>query len=468
MAKLINTTAYLSFFNARVVASIASAVAVAAIPVMAGQANAQSGPPIPEGFDLHGSMRLRYETVSGQVRPGFNPSDELVDLRTIVTATYKSGPFRAGAEVYDSRAWLANAHTPVSTNEVNALEPVQAWVAVDIAHPFGKGTTLALQGGRFQLNLGSRRLVAGDDYRGTTNGFTGLRADIGIKPIKATLIYVLPQQRRPDDLTSVLDNKAALDREGFDQVLWGGTASWPGMVGKATGEIGFFHFGERDTPGHPTRDRSLNNVDLRLLRNPARGSLDYEVEGIYQSGQTSTGLTAGAPQVGVSAWFTHASIGYTFASSWQPRLSADFDLATGDRAGGRYTRFDSLFGMRRADLGPVGLYNVVARTNVLTPGLRLEAVPDKRFDVMVDYRLLWLAQATDSFAGSGVIDSTGRSGRFAGQQIDARVRSWLVPQRLRFEADAVWLAKGRFLSTAPNAPASGNSKYLSLSLTASL
>jgi hypothetical protein len=28
------------------------------------------------------------------------------------------------------------------------------------------------------------------------------------------LIYVLPQQRRPDDLASVLDNKVALDHEG--------------------------------------------------------------------------------------------------------------------------------------------------------------------------------------------------------------------------------------------------------------
>jgi hypothetical protein len=124
-------------------------------PAAGWSALAQSPPAIPEGFDLHGSMRLRYETIDGQARPGFKPGDELVDLRTIVTATYKSGSFRAGAEVYDSRTWLANAHTPISTNEVNTLEPVQAWVAVDIARPFGPGTTLAIQGGRFQLNLGS-------------------------------------------------------------------------------------------------------------------------------------------------------------------------------------------------------------------------------------------------------------------------------------------------------------------------
>jgi hypothetical protein len=67
-----------------------------------------------------------------------------------------------------------------------------------------------------------------------------------------------------------------------------------------------FHLGERDTLGHATRDRSLNNVDLRLVRGPASGAFDYEVEGIHQSGQTSTSLAPGAPRVAVSAWFAHA------------------------------------------------------------------------------------------------------------------------------------------------------------------
>lgn len=87
---------------------------------------------------------------------------------------------------------------------------------------------------------------------------------------------------------------------------------------------------------------------------------------------------------------------------------------------------------------------------------------------MLSYRLLWLAKATDSFSGTGVRDVSGRAGSFAGQQIDARVRAWIVPKRLRFEVDGIWLAKGRFLTGAPNAPATGDGTYLSLNLTASL
>lgn len=445
-------------------------VAVSALLALASPAYAQHAPnaTAAEGLDVSGSMRLRYETVDGQVRPGFNPSDELIDLRTIVTATYKAGPFRIGGEVYDSRSWLANTRTPISTNEVNTLELVQAWVGADIDHPFGPGTSLGLRAGRMQIDLGSRRLVAADDYRNTTNGFTGLRADLGLKTLKATLIYVLPQQRRPDDLTAILDNKIGFDHEGFDQVLWGGIVSRPKTLGAATVELGFFHLGEHDTAGRPTRDRSLNTFDARVIRDPKAGIIDYELEGIYQSGRISTTIATGAPLVPVSAWFVHSDFGYTLPGAWKPHVSAEFDYASGDRAGGTYTRFDSLFGMRRADLGPVGLYNVVARTNVLTPGLRVEATPNKRLDLMLSYRLLWLAQATDSFSGTGVRDASGHAGSFAGQQLDARARAWIIPQRLRFEVDGVWLAKGRFLTDAPNAPPTGDSKYLSLNLTASL
>jgi hypothetical protein len=195
---------------------------------------------------------------------------------------------------------------------------------------------------------------------------------------------------------------------------------------------------------------------------------DYEIEGIHQSGHISASAAPGAQRLDVSAWFIHADVGYLLPGRWQPHLSAEFDIASGDKAGGKFTQFDTVFGMRRADLGPGGLYSVVARTNVLTPGVRIETTPNKRIDLLFSYRLLWLAEATDSFSGTGVRDASGRSGRFAGHQFDARVRAWIVPARLRFEVDGAWLAKGCFFTTAPNSPLDGDSKYLSINLTASM
>jgi hypothetical protein len=123
--------------------------------------------------------------------------------------------------------------------------------------------------------------------------------------------------------------------------------------------------------------------------------------------------------------------------------------------------------MRRADLAPAGLYNAIARTNIMAVGLRLEASPGKRLDWFAAYRPMWLASKRDSFASTGVRDASGRSGDFAGHQIEARLRYWLIPARLRLEWNGLLLAKGRFLRDAPNAPPEGTTRYLSFNATAS-
>ncbi|ATY33896.1 alginate export family protein [Sphingomonas psychrotolerans] len=425
-----------------------------------------AAPAAAQDLSLSGTARLRYEAIDGQARAGFNTADDLVNLRTILLAEYKHGPVRLVAELWDSRVYGGDDGTPITTSEVNTAELVQAFVEFRAKDPLGAGSNFSLQAGRFLLNLGSRRLVAADDYRNTTNGYTGLRADLGWQGgWKASLVYTLPQQRRPDAPADLRDNKVAPDREGFDLVLWGGLVSRARTIGPATLEASFFHLAERDRPGRPTRDRSLNTASLRLIGDPAPGRADFEIEGIVQRGRVSTGLSASAPRQQVAAWFAHAEAGYTFASGWKPRIAIEYDHASGDRPGGHNTRFDTLFGMRRADLGPSGLYNAFGRANFISPGLRIEATPDKNTDWMTTLRPIWLAAAEDSFSTTGVRDPAGRSGSFAGTQIDARLRHQLT-KALKLELDAVLLAKGRFLRDAPNPPPGKWTKYASVNLTA--
>jgi hypothetical protein len=420
-----------------------------------------------DGLDLSGSFRARYEAIDNQARVGFDNADALLNLRTILTAEYRGDGFRAGAELYDSRVYLADAGTPVTTSEVNAFELVQAWIAADLASPLGAGTSATVQAGRFTLNLGSRRLVAADDYRNTTSGYTGLRTDINFDAgTRATLIYVLPQVRLPDDNAALRNNRVAWDRESFDLVLWGGLASKARAIGETTAEVSFYHLGERDAPGQPTRNRSLETLGLRFIRDPKAERWDHEIEVIRQWGTVRASLANNAPVRDVSAWFVHADVGYTFASGWKPRVSAEFDYASGDRGGGSFNRFDTLFGMRRADLAPSGIYSAIGRTNIMTPSVRIEAAPSRRLDLFVKFRLMWLASRTDSFSTTGVRDAAGNSGRFAGQQLEGRARWWVAPEKLRFEATGALLRKGRFLKTAPNATGGGDTRYISLNLTA--
>ena len=58
-----------------------------------------------DGLSLGGSTRLRYEVIDGQPRAGFNESDDLVSIRTIVTGEYRTGRLRLGAELYASRVY---------------------------------------------------------------------------------------------------------------------------------------------------------------------------------------------------------------------------------------------------------------------------------------------------------------------------------------------------------------------------
>lgn len=200
---------------------------------------------------------------------------------------------------------------------------------------FGSGTKLGLQARRFTLNLGSRRLVAADDYRNTTNGYTGVRADIALPDsFSATAIYTLPQVRLPDGRADLVDDRVMFNRESFDLVLWGGLTTKKLTDKRSSIEVAFYHLGERDSPRLATRDRSLDTASLRLVRDPAPGSFDFESETIYQWGSISASVAATAPTLDVSAWFTHLEAGYTFRQPWSPHPSIEFDYASGRRPRG--------------------------------------------------------------------------------------------------------------------------------------
>lgn len=414
----------------------------------------------PEQLKLSGSARFRYEALTGQFRPGLDERDSLISLRTSLFAEYDPGPLRFGVELIDSRAYDSDAGGAVGTGEVNALELVQAYVGADLGGMLGAGSTSSLQAGRFTMDLGSRRLVGRNNFRNTTNAFTGVRFDRrGHGGERATLFYTLPHVRLPSDKQPILDNAVEWDRETFDLSFWGGFANLPGILGRTNLDLYFFALDEDDSRTVATRNRSLYTPGLRLFRDPSAGQWDFEIEVAYQFGKARAGTAAAAPRQDVSAWTLHAEAGYQFASGWAPRLSLEYDQASGDEAGGGYGRFDPLYGPRRPDWGPTGIYGPLGRANIRSPGARLEVKPDSRWDGFVAYRAAWLDSRTDAFAFSGVRDPAGSAGRFAGHQIEARARYWIVPGLLRLEAGGAMLLHGRFLEDAANANGYGDTFY---------
>jgi hypothetical protein len=419
----------------------------------------------PADLHLSGTQRTRVEFLNDAIRPGFKRNEDLLMVRSTLMAELGQGPLRFVGEIWDSRAWTISGASAAGTGEVNTLEPVQAFVHADLGALLGKGSSTAVQVGRMMLNIGTRRLIAADDYRNTTAGYTGVRFDVALHSgLSATLLYVLPQQRLPDDRESIRNGRFGLDRESFDLQLWGGYLEARELLPHTDVDITALRLQEHDSPGHPSRDRNLTTLDLHLLRAPRAGHFDLEVEAAWQSGTARATILPGAARQSVSAWFVHADSGYRWSGGWHPRLSLEFDAVSGDRPGGHYTRFDTLFGMRRADFSPGSILSALGRANLLAPALRLEIAPSKRDESFVTARALWAESGSDSFSTSGVRDPSGASGRFAGYEFDSRARHWLVPGVLRAELNAVLYLRRGLLRDAPNAPPGQTTFYTSAAL----
>lgn len=421
----------------------------------------------PEGLTLSGTIRVRYETLANQFRPGLKENADTVVLRSTLAAEYTTGPLRIGGELIDARAYSADRNGSVGTGEVNALELVQAYLGFDLGDVLGRGSETALDVGRFTMDLGSRRLVSRNNFRNTTNAFAGTRVQWhGAGESSVTAFYTLPLVREPADRDAILGNAVEWDRESFDLVFWGGFASQP-VGGGATLEAYFYALDEDDSPKLQTRNRHLYTPGLRLFTKPAAGRWDYELEGAYQFGHLRESTAASARKLDVSAYTIHAEVGYRFAVPWFPRLALEYDRASGDRRGGRYGRFDNLYGSRRSDFGPTSTFGALGRSNIGSLGMRLEVAPDRRWDGFLHYSANWLDSASDSFATTGVRDPAGASGRFAGHELEARVRYWLVPDILRMDVGAAVLIDGGFLEDAPNANGYGNPAFGYFELSAS-
>ncbi|WP_026091345.1 alginate export family protein [Blastomonas sp. AAP53] len=437
------------FVRTAALSGMATAAALIAAPA---PAHAQSE--ADNGLTLSGSYRLRYEMLEAQYRPGLPPRDDAITLQTLIVADYRSGPWHLSAELVDARGYLIDAPGAASTGEVNAFELSRA--SISYRHgPF------ELTAGRLHLNLGSRRLAARNAFRNTINSFTGVRVDWhGQAEDTLTAFYVLPHTRLPSARADLVDNRVRWDRESFDLTFWGAHYTRPDLFDGITLQTNVFGLNERDGDNGPTRNRRLITWGARLHRAPALGRWDIDMEGAVQTGTIRQSVAPGAARQDVRAFFGHAELGYSPDLPGKPRLSVLFDIASGDDPrSASFTRFDTLFGARRWEFGPSGLFGALARTNIISPGVRAEVRPAPRWDAMALWRPAWVHDRRDRFGNAGPVDPQGQSGRFAGHLLEVRLGHWLIEKRLRLEAGTAIMTGDRLLDDAPNATGFGDTRY---------
>ena len=410
------------------------------------------------------SERVRYSGLFNQFRPGLSGDDRSVVFRTTLKAEFALPRVILAGEVQDARAYFTDVRSNVSTSLVNAVDLLQAYVL------WGRATTATtrvpeVQIGRFTMELGSGRLVAQEAYRDVTRTFTGAKVRwprIGSSAV--TAFAVLPVVTLPENRDDLLHNRIELDTERVNQKFWGALYERERLWLRTRGEVYLYALDEHDDPGRrETRDRKLWTAGIRLLRPPAIGAWDVDVESAWQRGRAhASSAAADRRALDVAARLLHLQASYTFDRSWLPRLGVEYDYGSGDAnpVDGKWNRFDGLFGHRRVELGPTSIYSALGRENVDTVGVRVSVAPSARTDAFAVYRVVRLAAAADAFASTGVRDPTGHSGRDGGQQIDVRLRIWVKPGVVRLELGATHLIAGHFLRVAPNATREGNTTFL--------
>ena len=412
---------------------------------------------LPDWLEVSGEQRTRLETLDGQYRAGFAGGDQALAMRTSLLVQGKAESGRLVAELLDARHYLSDAGSPMDTTWVNALDVLQAHVRWDVGELMTGGTN-TVRLGRQTLDLGNRRLLARNAYRNTINSFTGLDwLWQGAGGGTVRVFYFLPVQRLPDDVDSLLDNDIRADTQSFDQQLWGVYAEAPRMRWGFRAEGYYFRMLEEADPG--SRHRHLHTPGLRVYRAAKAGDWDFEVETTVQWGGSRS--RAGGADLDHFAHFQHAQVGYTWAAPMQPRAMLVYDHATGDSdpTDGKNGRFDTLFGARRFEYGPTGLYGLVARANVSSPGYVLGLKPWRGGEINLSHRILWLAEARDSWGLSGLRDATGGSGTSFGQQVELRVRWEMLPGNLRWDAGLVQVFAGDYLRNVPNSTGEGDVRF---------
>lgn len=415
----------------------------------------------PDWLILSGSQRTRYEGLLNQFRPGLDENDQALALRTLLMLGVQFGPLSIVGELQDSRAYLTDENSGVSTIVVNALEPLQAYVNFHFDDVVLDEAALDLRAGRQTMDLGSRRLIARNTFRNAIQNYTGITSSWRAKGGTEFFAFaVLPVRVQPanSDRDALLDNRIEFDHESFDFSFWGAYFEQPLGLG-LTIEAYFFGLNERDGEEVATLNRQLYTPGLRVVREPKSGEWDVDLESVLQLGsRRASPAPEDTEDHEVLARFHHASAGYTFGVGWSPRLSAELDYASGDDPASvdSYERFDSLFGPRRADFGPTDIYGPFGRENIVSAGLRAGAKPHRLLDGYISWRANWLANDRDMFARTGVRDASGQSGTFAGNQIELRTRLWLVMDSLRWELGGAAFIQGPFMRDAPNATGNGN------------
>lgn len=439
------------------------AVGVPGVTVAAQQAATQQGTspdpprptpavtPAPHWLQLHAEHRTRYETIDTRFRAGEVGGDQHLAFRSRVQLRAATSRAWAYTEIEDARVALDDSASTVTSaletrTKVLQLHGGLAWRGLG-----GRSLAVQVEGGRFSRDFGVRRLIARNAYRNTTNAFDGV-----IARLSGPAWSVQALATRPVFYTYPSTARDAR----FDRTRMNAVYATSSAVRQANADAYVILW--RDGASRSAADRrSLHTIGGRLFGTfgPDRRA-EYDVETAIQGGQVGPRTHR--------AWFQHGQLGFNWPGTFgRPRLLGTWDYGSGDPTpdDARSGTFDPLLGARRFELGPTGLYGLLGRSNVVTPGVWLIARPRAALETSVQFHAIWLDEARAPWLPAGLTDPTGRAGRRVGEQTELRLRYRFTP-RLDFDGAVTIFNEGPFVrAVRPSGSGRATHVYAALNVT---
>ena len=415
----------------------------------------------PDWLTLSGEARARYESLDGQFRANGSGGDQLLAFRSLLLAEADAGPVAVGVELQDSRTYLGDAGTPLTSSVANPLDFLQLYVRWDeAAGLLGRGSASTLTLGRQTVSIGSKRQIERVDYANVIKSYTGAHLiSTNKREDELHLLLVAPTRRFPSDRASLDDNRLSGDEEQWGRRIWAVHYRRANLMGDGVaglwGEAFVYGLDERDTAENPTPNRSYVAPGFRLYRRSQAGQWDVDLEAALRLGsRRATSDPDDIDDLSTEASVLFAALGYRFNAPWTPRFAAEYYYASGDFDPNDdvFGQHERLFGSRRSDLNNTSIHGPLTPANLSAPGWRVEVEPSERTDARVYYHAAFLASDTDSWVIARLRDTSGQSGDFVGHTIDARARYELVKDSVMLEVGASALFFGEFAKSAPNGP----------------
>lgn len=394
-------------------------------------------------LDIGLDHRTRFEIRDNDFRRSINTVDQpfLVRTRAYLALKNKFDPLRFTVEISDARRY--NGDFPRDVRDSNFQEPIQLYGELFFKQSWLADRQLSVKFGRQAFEYLDRRLLARNEFRNTTNNFDGIRAIVG-KQSDAWQVDALLLQ-------PILRDDNGFDRRDKANTLVGAIGDYR-QYSKIITVQPLYLVLKQDGEKSPTGvEREIHTLGVRGYGIVGKTGFDYDASYYRQRGNDG-------PRKHDAQAYT-GELGYTFAHSWKPRLSAAYNHASGDDNpnDGQSGRFERLFGFAR----PFSQNDYFVFENLEAPKLRFEIAPTRDLQLDAGFNWYLLNSPTDRWNNAGLRDASGQSGSFVGHEADARI-AWRQSRHFQTEVLYAYFKAGEFLR---NAGRGGTSNLLFVQLT---